>query len=111
MSGETHRRRAERAKLEERLAQQEEAALMKEQEYDSLEQQKKGTKAKLMKLHKKFKARAAPAPQLSPASTRLLYLKFCARLLHAGGPVTGRQAFLHCRVAQLHTGHTREQSS
>jgi len=50
-------RRAKEVELEARLAQQEEAALMKEQEYDSLDQQVKDTKTKITKLHKKLKVR------------------------------------------------------
>jgi hypothetical protein len=47
-------RRAKEARLEAQLAQQEEAALMKEQQYASLDQEVKGTKLKLMRLQKKL---------------------------------------------------------
>lgn len=40
--------------LEAQLAQQEEVALMKEQQYASLDQEVKGTKSKLMRLQKKL---------------------------------------------------------
>lgn len=43
--------------MEERVSKQEEEALMREKEYQSLDQQVKDTQAKFKKLHKKYKAR------------------------------------------------------